>query len=269
MTEIINSLWVGRSLSLMEQLSITSFLRNGHEYHLHCYNEITNVPAGTIMRDAAEILPSSEIFYYRRGAGKGSAAAFSNLFRFKLLFEKGGWWADTDVVCLRRFDFAAPVVFASERTRTGTQAANAVIKLPQGHAVARLCYEAASREDRTKLTWGKTGPLLLDRIVCENGLQQFIKAPGVFCPLDHWEWKLLLSENSKPLAERVMDESRAIHLWHEHWRRAGLELDPATGEHQSTRLFPRIRRRFGFGPKPAQNGTTPIAGLLRQFGLKK
>jgi len=116
MAEIINSLWVGKSLSLMEQLSITSFLRNGHEYDLYCYNEIADVPAGATLRDAAEILPSSEIFYYRHGAGKGSVAGFSNLFRFKLLFEKRGWWVDTDVVCLRPFDFDEPIVLASERT---------------------------------------------------------------------------------------------------------------------------------------------------------
>jgi hypothetical protein len=269
MAENINSLWVGRSLSLMEQLSITSFLRNGHAYHLHCYNEIANIPAGTTLRDAAEILPASEIFYYRRGVGKGSVSAYSNLFRYKLLLEQGGWWADTDVVCLRRFDFTEPVVFASERTRTGTQAATAALKLPQGHAVARLCYEAARREDRASLTWGKIGPLLLDRAVRENGLHQFVKPPDIFCPLDHWDWKLLLSKDSKPLAELVTDESCAIHLWHENWRRAGLELNPTTGELQSTHVFPGFCRRLGFGPKLEQINTTPIAGLLRQFGLKQ
>ncbi len=269
MAETINSLWVGRSLSLLEQLSITSFLRSGHEYHLYGYNDIASVPAGTTLRAAAEILPASEIFFYRHGAGRGSAAAFSNLFRYKLLLERGGWWADTDVVCLRQFDFAEPIVIASERIPKGIQATNAVFKLPPGHAVARLCYEAASREDRAKLTWGKIGPLLLDRVVRENELQQFVKPPDIFCPLDHWKWKSLLSENSKSLVELVTDESRAIHLWHENWRRAGLELNPVTGEPQSLRFFPRLCRRLGFRPEPGQNDTTPIAGLLRRFGLKQ
>lgn len=253
----------------MEQLSITSFLRNGHEYHLHGYNEIANVPPGTTLRDAAKVLPASEIFYYRRGAGKGSVSAFSNLFRYKLLLEQGGWWADTDLVCFRRFEFAEPIIFASERTRTGTQVATAALKLPRGHAVARLAYEAARREDRARLAWGKTGPLLLDGLVRENGLRQFVKPPGVFCPLDYWDWKLLLSENSKPLEEWVTDETRAIHLWHENWRRAGLELNPTTGELQSTHVFAGFCRRLGFGSKPGQNDTIPVTKLLHQFGLKK
>jgi hypothetical protein len=175
--EIIYSLWVGPPLTLMEQLSITSFLQNGYEYHLYCYGKIPNVPAGAILRDAGEILPSSEIFYYQQGPGKGSVAAFANLFRYKLLLERGGWWADTDMICLRPLNFAGSVVFASEHYDAGIQTTNSILKLPPGHAVARACYETAMREDRAKLTWGKTGPALMDRIVREAGLQKFIQPP--------------------------------------------------------------------------------------------
>jgi len=269
MKEIINSLWVGQSLSAMEQLSITSFLKNGYEYHLYCYGKIANVPAGTILRDAAEILPASEIFCYRRGDGKGSVSAFSNLFRYKFLLERGGWWVDTDVVCLRPFHFAEPIVVASERTLTGTQATDVALKFPPGHEAVRRCYETASREDRAQLTWGKTGPFLVDRIVRENGLEPFIKSPDVFCPLNYWEWESLIAGNSKSFTELVTNETRAIHLWHEMWRRAGMELDPATGEPRSMRFFHRLRRRLGFRPGPARKDAAPIATLLRQFGLKK
>jgi len=268
MAEIINSLWIGRPLSLLEQLSITSFLQNGHEYHLYCYDEIANVPRGTVLCDAAEILPASEIFYYSRGPGRGSVSSFSDLFRFKVLFEKGGWWADTDMVCLRRFDFVGPIVFASERTRTGTQATNAVFKLPQGHAVARLCYEAASREDRARLTWGKIGPLLFDRILRENGLQQFVKPPEVFCPLDWWDWEQLLTESANPPRQLYTNEFYTIHLWHEMWRRADIKLNPKTGEPRPDFLS-ALWQRLGLKPKLARNGSTPFAELLRRYGLKK
>jgi hypothetical protein len=268
MPEIINSLWIGRPLSLLEQLSIASFLQNGHEFHLYGYDEIANVPRGTVLRDAAEILPASEIFYYRRGAGKDSVSAFSNLFRFKLLLERGGWWVDTDVVCLRRFDFAEPVVIASERTRNGTRATGAILKFPRGHAAVSLCYEAASREDRARLTWGKTGPRLVDRIVRENGLQPFVKPPEVFCPLDCWDWELLLADNSNPPRPLFTSESCAIHLWHELWRRAGIKLNAKTGEPQPG-FFDALGRKLGLKPEPARKGATPLAELLRRYGLIK
>jgi hypothetical protein len=212
---------------------------------LYGYAAVANVPAGTVFRDAGEILPAAEIFYYQQGPGKGSVAAFANLFRYKLLLEKGGWWVDTDMVCLRPIDFAEPVVFASERYDAGVQTTCSIMRLPAGHEVARLCYEAARREDRAKLTWGKTGPALLDRIVREQGLQPFTKAPEVFCPLNCNDWRALLAVKSKTLAQLITAESRTLHLYHEMWRRAGV------------------------GPEDAGAGATPFAELLRRHGLQK
>ena len=48
------------------------------------------------------------------------------------------------------------------------------------------------------MIWGKIGPFLLDRIVRENGLQSFVKPPEMFCPLDYWDWELLLAKDSNP-----------------------------------------------------------------------
>ena len=204
----------------------------------------------------------------RRGAA--GAAAFANLFRCKLLLERGGWWVDLDIVCLRRFDFPEPIVVASERARPGTsRATDVVLKFPTGHAAIQQCYEAARREDQARLTWGKTGPLLLDRIVREYGLQPFVKPPEVFCPLNYWDWKMLLAEGSNPPKPAFTNESYAIHLWHEMWRRAGIELDSATGEIRSTRLFQKLWQSLARKSSFARDGATPIAGLLRKYGLKK
>jgi hypothetical protein len=267
MAEIINSLWIGRPLGLIEQLSIASFLQNGCEYHLWCYEKIEGVPEGVVVRDASEILPASEIFYYSHGLGKGSVAAFANLFRYKLLFERGGWWMDTDMVCLRPMEFSEPVVFAGQRLPEGTQqVTNTVIKFPQGHPAAQQCYEMARRKSREKLIWGETGPFLIDHVVRENNLQQFIKPPGVFCPVNYWEWESLISP--KPLAQLVTDETRAVHLWHELWRRAGIKLD-STGAIQSTRFFQKLRRLIANPRQSPRADATPIAEVLRRYGLKK
>jgi len=39
--KIIQALWIGGELSLMEQLTINSFIKHGHTFHLYCYEEIT------------------------------------------------------------------------------------------------------------------------------------------------------------------------------------------------------------------------------------
>jgi hypothetical protein len=99
---IVQSFWHGAPLSPYERLSIKSFLDCGHRYRLFAYRPDLIVPEGCEIADAAEILPEDRVFFYKRGAGAGSVAAFANLFRYKLLFERGGWRVDTDVVCQTR-----------------------------------------------------------------------------------------------------------------------------------------------------------------------
>src|SRR5258708_32444629 len=108
---VIQGLWIGARISDLEELSIRSFLAHGHEYHLYTDEHDHNVPEHAIVKDANEIIPSAKIFKYR---DYDSYSGFSNFFRYRLLLQKGGWWADTDLICLRPFDFPAEYVFPSE-----------------------------------------------------------------------------------------------------------------------------------------------------------
>ena len=77
----IQTLWIGKELSELESLCILSYIKNGYDFHLYAYNEISNVPEGCIIMDANSILDESEVFCYNVGHGKGSFSAFSNIFR--------------------------------------------------------------------------------------------------------------------------------------------------------------------------------------------
>lgn len=269
MPEIIQSLWIGRPLSLIEQLSITSFLKNGHEFHLYCYDEIKNVPTGAKILDATNILPASEIFCYQTKKGRGSVSAFSNVFRYKLLLEKGGWWSDADVVCLRPLNFHEPAVIATEAIRRGGQrAATALMKLPPGHEIARTCYTVATQKDRAKLQWGEIGPELLDRVVREKHFSSLTKPPDLFCPLPYWEWKKLLQPAGKSAQLIFSPEARTVHLWHELWRRADIDLNPE----RKKSTWERIRCAFKkLGPRrnlDLRNSNSPFAALLERYQLR-
>ena len=54
---------------------------------IYTYGDVANIPEGTIVKDGNEILPASEIYRYKTG----SVSAFSNLFRFTMLYKKGGY----------------------------------------------------------------------------------------------------------------------------------------------------------------------------------
>lgn len=140
----------------MERLSISSFLLNGHDYHLYVYDDVKSVPVGTVLMDANEILPSSAIFQYK---GSPSFAGFANSFRYKLLLERGGWWADTDTICLKPFDFPEEYVFSSEINYKGREVVNSgVIKAPAGSSVMAYAWEVCRNKNPARLIWGRNRP---------------------------------------------------------------------------------------------------------------
>ena len=84
MKQIIQGLWIGSELSMMEQLSIASFLKNGHDYHLYVYGDVKGIPQGTVIQDGNEILPASLIFQYKEHK---TYSAFSDFFLYNLLLD--------------------------------------------------------------------------------------------------------------------------------------------------------------------------------------
>jgi hypothetical protein len=138
----IQMFWHGAPLSRMERLSMVSFLRNGHRVDLYVYDEPEGIPAGVRVRDAAEILPRTAVFRHRRTQ---SLAPFSDWFRYRLLFERGGIWSDTDVVCLRKLDYASPTIFAWQDER---QLDGAILGLSSGDPLARWLAESCEHPNR-------------------------------------------------------------------------------------------------------------------------
>ncbi|MEM7349978.1 MAG: glycosyltransferase [Acidobacteriota bacterium] len=243
MSQILQSLWIGPALSCMEVLSIRSFLAHGYRYHLYTYDEVADLPAGAELRDAAEILPRSKVFRYREG---GSFAGFSNFFRYRLLLERGGWWVDTDVVCVRPFDWGDEHVFASELAGSEDAVTTCVIKAPPGSPVMAYAWEVCRRSDPRRLLWGETGPALLGRAVREHDLEGHVRPPRTFCPLPYDAWRDLLD----PARDTTLDpQTRAVHLWHERWRSAEADKN---GTYAGGCLFERLKARYLSDPNPDQ-----------------
>jgi hypothetical protein len=216
--ETMQGLWIGPRLSAMERLSIASFLAHGHPYHLYVYEEVEGVPAGAEVKDANEILPASRIFRYPDG---GSYAGFSDYFRYQLLLDRGNWWVDLDMVCLRPFDFAEPVVISSERAADGCRFVNSgALKFPAGSPALEAACRICAGKDPASLVYGEIGPSLMEWLVQRYSLEAAVQEPEVFCPIPCER----VAELVKP-GTQVPRGAYAVHLWHELWRRNGLNKD--------------------------------------------
>lgn len=233
---IVQGLWIGPALSVMERLSIASFLAHGHEYHLYVYDEVKHIPQGALVRDANEILPSSMIFQYQHSK---SYAGFANFFRYKLLLENGGWWADLDIICLRPFSFPEAYVFASERNNEDAQiATSGVIKTPLASEVMAFAWQTCQSKDPEQLKWGETGPRLIEEAIRLFSLEEYLKPFQVFCPLGYLDWDKVL----EPDANLAFDQTTyAIHLWNEMWRRENRNKED---QYHPDCLYERLKKQY-------------------------
>jgi len=210
----INALWVGR-LSPVERLCLGSFAAQGHPVHLYAYDEVESLPQGVTIQDATQILPREMIFKNQLGKGKGSLAAFSDLFRFKLMLDRGGWWVDADIFCLKPFDFEAPYVFGFE----GTGVASGVIKMPRGCELAQRCFNLASRVDPATIVWIELVKIL-DAAIRDLDLLSYVLPQHTFSPID---WREIPKYVTGRKIFSIPHNSHSVHLYNEMWRRHNLD----------------------------------------------
>jgi hypothetical protein len=221
--ETFQSFWHGPTLSLNERLSMSSFVNAGHSYDLYSFNRELAVPAGVNLRDARELANEDEFFVYADGPGKGSPAAFSNLFRYRLLAERGGWWVDTDVIHLGKPLTCADLFFARE---DDTFVATGVLRFPRQHPVVLRCLDEAEKAGKL-MSWGVTGPRLMTRIIAENGLFDRAAAAETAYPI-HWSrWHHVLKPSARAAVEQRLGPALFLHLWNELFRRAGVDKNIA------------------------------------------
>jgi hypothetical protein len=170
--KIVHTVWIGDRLSLLEQLTIVLLQRYGHEVHLWSYQPLQNVPAGTVGRSAAEVLPRDSIFKFEGiplegipNGGIGSLSHWSDQFQMKLLHQEGGIYSQLDVAVLQPLDFETPYVFAPfKKKRVGISPM--VMKCPKGSTFTKTCYEVLSSEINPqtirKLQWNCSMCRMLD-----------------------------------------------------------------------------------------------------------
>ena len=211
---LINGLWIGNELSPVELLTIYSFIRMGHTFQLWLYEPMkTKMPPQVVICDANEIIPKSSVFKYEKanqyGHGKGSVSGFSDIFRYKLLYEKGGWWVDMDVTCLQPFDIREPYFF---RSHHDLNLVGNVMKCPPKSELMRLCFEEAISTVKSDNTdWHK--PIkILNKHVKELGLQKFVHSGCGNAD----DWRIVeefIYGNTK-----LRDHFLFVHWMNEEWR---------------------------------------------------
>lgn len=228
----IVSFWHG-PMSWLERLSVASFRRQGHAVEIYTYGPIDGFPAGAIRRDAAEILPSDQLVFYK---GKGTPGVFSDRFRLCLLQQSRGLYSDLDVYCVRPFAGLPAYVMGYERPDSVN---NAVLGMPaeapllddllsvfdtnrrpllEPHMPLGRRLEVAARRllgaavPPEHMQFGATGPFALTHFVKARGLLGKVQPEAVFYPIPYEGIPALMQPGSS-IDGAVKPETLAVHIW--------------------------------------------------------
>jgi len=230
----VHGMWIGSSLSAMELLTINSFTRQGYVFRLWAYNEINNIPQNVVVMDAGEIVAAKDVFNYNNsnkyGHGKGSYAGFSDIFRYKLLYEYGGIWVDMDLTCLAPLPTGKDYHF---RYHKKAGVVGNYIKCPAKSKLMAWSFEEASKTMHAdNLNW------MLPIEILNEGIRKF--------EIDHHILRLTNDDSFPEVAgylkpgKTISSDWSIMHWMNEEYRRLGIPKD-ACLEHS---VFHQLCERF-------------------------
>jgi len=280
------SFWFGESLSPIEHLCVKSFLAHGHRFLLYTYDEVENVPDGCELLDAATVLDEDQVFLYETSVHAGSPAGFANLFRYTLLDRDGGWWVDTDTLCLTSQIPEPEYVFARQEEDYYN---TAIMRAPAASPLIRELLTRAKRivaEQGGSMEFGSIGPYLLTDVVRDLDFADRAADTAALYPIPYWQALATCDPSRRDEVEHRVAQSTFLHLWTEMFRywRVPKTARPPTGSYLAT-MYDRYdipspgeaaydwrtvqsvrehRSQSGFTPLPVARNYTSIAA--RQLG---
>lgn len=193
--------WHGPPLGPLRSSCLASFIAHGHSFRLYCYEAPIDLPSGVETLDANSIIPVEQLILFENTdfEERIDLGPFSDLFRFKLLREKGGWWSDVDTVCLNMNIDEPELAWAQENPEWKPKAiGTSQIALPASHWFSRCVYDECLLLSKTRFKRQELGPHLLSKLIAMHGLDANVYGtPATFYPLRWIEmFKLWIPEFS-------------------------------------------------------------------------
>ncbi len=222
----VQSLWVGNKLTDIEKYSIKSFIKQGHKFILYTYDDIEGIPKGTIVKDANKIIKKKDLFSF-----KTSYLPFSDLFRYRMLYLKGGYWVDLDMICIKPLKFKEPYVFSSERTiqkgpyrnRIQQEISNiGILKAPRYSKFYKELYEECINViSKKKIKENIQLMKIMRKYLKIYDFEKYVKPAKLFCPLDWWHTKDAFIPpccrskygTSEYTQDDIFKNAYTVHLW--------------------------------------------------------
>lgn len=245
----VHYFWVGERFSNVELLTFQSCRKHNHKPLVWTYGKINNVPETVQIKDASTILDRS-LFAHYKDELLLPLANISDIFRYHLLYQVGGYYSDTDVVLVRNLDSIPYDEFfcSTHEYEWGECANGCFMKLKAGSATSqylldecqkRLIKMEAERDE--PVHYCHLGPFVVQE--CVRNLPVKVLPYDYINPI-HWRWvKELIAfkkmnlkffyktklrmylPNIEKRGYQLTKNTYAVHLCNEMWKQNGIDKD--------------------------------------------
>lgn len=213
------SLWIGRPLSKIENLCLSSFIHHGHSFNLFVYDMDLKVPKGVNKINANEIFFENKIFKVDNSYGP-----FADMFRYKMIQKTGLTWTDTDNICLKSKWNFPEYLFGLQRAPY-ISVANGLLRAPQNSDFINELVETSEAFDKSKIEWSEIGPKLTTEKIYKYKLEKYIQEPEVFYPINYWEWQDIFNPEKRNKVISKSKHSHTLQIWNQMLNREGMDKD--------------------------------------------
>jgi len=224
--EVANFFW-GGDLTPYEEANFLSFLHNGFNVNVWSYQKLT-LPKEIVNRDANEIISKEFLMKFNQNFQKSNMSSFSNLFRYELILKEGGWWFDSDCICLKDVsDFSKlaknqKFVLALENPDL---VGSSVMYINDKNIAEMLLDETNKRINKNnyKFFWGEIGPYLITDVFKANNLFEKTIKTEYFYKIKPEEFHILFDPDSTLNVQALLKDSFVCHTWNEMFRKFDIE----------------------------------------------
>lgn len=223
--EIVNTLWVGDTLNELSRLAIQSWINLGYKVNLWIYDPV-NDPL--LDNDNIELKDANEIHLLNVGdCVKKDILPFSDLWRYKLLYNNGGIWLDADMVLLQRI-YNDDIIISSEYTmKSGAYKSHrdnvaniGVLKFKKNDELLKKVIDKIY-ENKRKAEFCDNMRLFQKQIKNSGEYDNYVVAPRVFCPTPWWQCREQYYNRDykkkydveTPSNDYIIQTANGIHLW--------------------------------------------------------
>lgn len=213
------SLWVGRPLSKIENLCLSSFVYHGHSFNLFVYDMDLKVPKGINKINAREIIEEDKIFKTDNSYGP-----FADMFRYRMIQKTGLTWTDTDNICLQS-KWKFPEYLFGMQGGPHKIIANGLLRAPKDSDFIAELVDISQSFDKNQIKWGEIGPQLVTEKIHKYNLEKYIQEPEVFYPVNYWEWQDIFNPEKRNKVINKSKHSHTLQIWNQMLNRDGMDKD--------------------------------------------